>query len=51
MYADTDLTDIETLGATIEGLTIIQIKKLAAYYKHMTHDFDLEQLDMRTKNL
>jgi len=40
-----DALDLESMGITIEGLQIKEIKKIIEWYKSKTGDIDLEKID------
>jgi hypothetical protein len=46
-----EIVDLDSMGAEIDGIPVPVIRKLVQFYKHTTHDLDLERVDFYTKNI
>jgi len=44
-----EISDIEAMGLTVDGMTVEQIRKLWDYYAGLTKDVDLERIDYYVK--
>ena len=40
-----EVWDAESMGITIDGASVSDIRKIISYYKKQTHDLDLERVD------